>query len=97
MPGRRLPSPKAVPWALLLEVAAVARDHWQGLPERDRARLSELIRKSRGRRGNLSKRERDDVRRILGKLDYKAMGKDLVPFVGRARGSRRGPGAPRRR
>ena len=86
---RRLPSPKAVPWAVLLEVASVAREHWQGLAERDRRRLSALIRKSRGRRGNLTKRERDDVRRILGKLDYKAIGKDVVPFVGRARRRRR--------
>jgi hypothetical protein len=86
--ARNLPSPKAVPWAILLEVAAVARGHWQGLSERDRERLSSLIRKSRGRRGNLTKKERDDVRRILGKLDYKAIGQDVLPFVGRSRSSR---------
>jgi hypothetical protein len=83
---RRLPSPKAVPWALLLEAISITRDRWrEGLSQRDRARLNALVRKSRGRRGNLSRRERDEVRELLGKVDFKAIGQDIMS----ARSSRR--------
>lgn len=87
---RRLPSLKAVPWAVLLEIVSVTREQWrEGLSQRDRARLTALLRKSRGRRGNLTKRERDELRHILGKIDYKAIGQELLPAVNRARSSRK--------
>lgn len=84
-----LPSIRAAPWALLLEAALVMRDHWHTLPEKDRARLADLVKRSRGRPANLTKRERDDLKRIVGQLDFKEMGKEMVPFIGRARGSRK--------
>jgi hypothetical protein len=86
---RSLPSPKIVPWAILLELATVARDHWHSLSERERTRISSLVRKSKGNPQNLTKKERDDLRRIVGKLDFGAIGKDLIPFVGQARRARR--------
>lgn len=84
-----LPALRAAPWAILIEAALVMRDHWNTLPEKDRARLAEVVKKSRGRPDKLTKRERDDLKRIVGQLDVKQMGKEMLPFVGRARGARK--------
>jgi len=82
---RRLPSPRAVPWAILLEVATVLRSHWMRLRPDERRRLSELVRTSRGRLGNLSASERAELRRLVGKLEVAAVGRDLLPFARRIR------------
>jgi hypothetical protein len=74
---------RALPWAVVLEVAAVASRHWREIDERDRRRMGELVRKSRGRPGNLSPRERAELRRLVGALDLPRLGRELLPF-GRA-------------
>jgi hypothetical protein len=43
------------------------------------------VRKSKGNPSNLSKRERDELKRLVVKLDVPAMGRALIPFVGRRR------------
>jgi len=83
----RLPRVKAVPWALLLQGAAAAHRRWRELEEGERRRLGELVRKSRGRPGNLTARERADIRRLVAKLDLPGIGRELLPF---GRGRRRG-------
>ena len=72
---------------LLIEVAVVTRAHWENLSDSERTRLAGIIKRSRGRPDKLSKRDRDDLRKLVGKLDLQGLGRDLVPFVGRARGS----------
>jgi len=64
---------------------------WRALSEKDRSRLSRLVRDSRGRAGNLSEKERAELRKLAGKLDLKGMGGELVTLVrgGRAKGKRR--------
>jgi hypothetical protein len=74
-----------LPWALLLQGAASANRHWRELEAAERRRLTELVRKSRGRPGNLSARERADLRRLVGKLDVPGIGRELLPFSGRRR------------
>jgi hypothetical protein len=72
---------KALPWAVMLEVLVVVGGRWRALAEKDRARLTRLVRQSRGRPGNLSAGERREVRRLLGKLDFRRMGRELAPVV----------------
>jgi hypothetical protein len=70
----------------------IARDHWEKLTPGERAHLSALVRKSRGRPGNLTARERGDLRRLAVKLDLPSMGRSVAPVARRLRGQRgRGP------
>jgi len=73
-----------------MQVGLVAGERWRSLSPKERARLSQLVRDSRGRLGNLSVRERDEFRKLVRKLDLKRMGRELVPIVrGRRRRKRR--------
>lgn len=83
MPGR-----KAVPWLLVLEAAMIARDHWGRLDSRDRAELSRIVRKSKGRPNNLSDRERSELLRLVRLLDPLTAGRKLMPFRGGVRKGR---------
>jgi hypothetical protein len=81
----RLPARRAVPWAVLLELLVVTRDHWQKLTPGERAHLAALLRKSRARPGNLTPGERRDVRRLAAKLDLPTLGRNLAPVARRLR------------
>ena len=81
----RLPARRAVPWAVLLELMVVARDHWQKLTPGERAHLAALVRKSRARPGNLTASERREVRRLAAKLDLPTLGRNLAPVARRLR------------
>jgi hypothetical protein len=72
---------KAVPWAALLRVGVILAKRWAALSDKERARLSELVRRSRGRTANLSVRQRLELRRLARKLDLKGMGRELLPLV----------------
>jgi hypothetical protein len=54
----------------------------------DRKRLTTLLRSSRGRLGNLSAKERAELRRLAGKLDLRGAGRDLLSLFS-SRGKRR--------
>jgi hypothetical protein len=77
---------KALPWALLLQAGVVIGKRWRALSAKDRARISRLARESRGRPSNLGARERRELRKLIGKLDLKGAGRELVSL---ARGGRR--------
>jgi hypothetical protein len=77
---------KALPWAVLLQAGAVLGKRWRRLSEKDRARLRGLVRDSRGRPGNLSAKDRRELRRLLGKLDVKGGARELLAVL---RGGRR--------
>jgi hypothetical protein len=81
----RLPARRAIPWAVLLELAVLAREHWDRLTPGERAHLAALVRKSRARPGNLTPGERRDVRRLAAKLDLPALGRNLAPMARRLR------------
>jgi hypothetical protein len=81
---------KALPWAALLRAGVLVGSRWRALSERDRSRLSRLVRQSGGRPGNLSAKERRELRRLAGKLDLKGMGRELLPLVRARRGGRKG-------
>jgi hypothetical protein len=77
---------KALPWAALLQVVVAVGRRWRSLSERDRTRLANLLRKSRGRAGNLSSGERRELRKLARKLDLRGMGGELRGLL---RGKRR--------
>jgi len=62
---RRMPFFKLL---VIAQTALLARRHLQGLDARDRRRLSELVRRGRG----MDRAERDELRRLLGKLEPRA-------------------------
>jgi hypothetical protein len=76
-------SVKAIPWALLLEIAMIFRDRWMRLNPRDRAELSALVKKSKGRPANLSPHERQRLGVLVRKLEPTAVGRDLLPHARR--------------
>lgn len=82
---------KALPWAALLQGSLVVGRGVAELSEKDRARLTRLLRESRGWPGRLGAKERAELRKLIGKLPTRRMSRELVPLVGgRARGRRRG-------
>ncbi|HET6508188.1 MAG TPA: hypothetical protein VFG42_15460 [Baekduia sp.] len=85
----RIPGGKAVPWMLMLQSAMILREHWTRLDEHDRHELSRIVRKSHGNPGNLSKRERGELLRIVRRLDLVTAGRKLMPFNGGVPKSRR--------
>ncbi len=85
--GERL---KALPWATLARGGFVVGRRWKALSEKERARLAQLLRESRGRPSNLGAKQRRELHTLVEKLDPKRLGRELLPLVGKARGGRRG-------
>ncbi|MGZ4278586.1 MAG: hypothetical protein ACXVFK_16500 [Solirubrobacteraceae bacterium] len=83
----RLPARSRLDWGVLLELGTLVQRHWGRLTPGERAHVSALLRKSRGRPGNLTKAERGDIRRLLSKLDVAAFGRDVRPIAQRLRAS----------
>jgi hypothetical protein len=72
---------KALPWLALVQASVILGERWRALSDKDRARLTGLLRESRGRLGNLSVKERDELRRLVAKLDLKGAGPELTTVV----------------
>jgi hypothetical protein len=79
---------KALPWVAIFQGGVVIGRRWRALSTKERARLTSLARDSRGRPGNLSAKERAELRSLVGKLDLKGMGRELLPVARRGRGRR---------
>lgn len=74
---------KPVKLALFGQAAIVLRDHWQQIPAADRARLTELLKASKGRPGKLTPRQRDELAAIVKRVDVMAISRDLAPIATR--------------
>lgn len=79
----------ALPWLTLARAAMIVSRRWNALSAKERARLTELVSESRGRVGNLSVKQRGELRKLARKLDLKGMGQELWPLL---RGARAGRG-----
>ena len=65
-------------WALLAaEAAMVLRRHWGSLHPHSRARMRELVTKSKGRPGNLTRDERRELIAHVRQLDLRALAADI--------------------
>jgi hypothetical protein len=69
---------KAVPWAALVQGSVIVGRRWAALSAKERARLTELARESRGRLSNLSVKERMELRKLARKLDVRGMSRELL-------------------
>jgi hypothetical protein len=84
---RRLLRSLPLTWLIVAgQAALVARRHLQRLDPGEPKRLAEIIQKSKGRPSNLSKRERDELVKIVRKLEVGRFGRDVA---GLATGARR--------
>jgi hypothetical protein len=71
----------AVPWAALLQGALVVSQRLNDLSKKDRERLTRLLRESHGRPSALSEKERAELRKLIGKIDVRKMGSDMLALV----------------
>jgi hypothetical protein len=85
----RLPFVRRIPLLMLVQAAMAARRHWGLLEPKERSELARLVKESKGRPGNLTKGERERLRRLVGKLDLLTLGRALAPFGGGLRRGRR--------
>ena len=56
------------PWLILFEVLRAGRDHWDKLDPDDRARVTALMRRTRGNPRNLTAADRDELRDLGRRL-----------------------------
>ena len=86
-----MPSPRAIPWARVLAVAqVVAARVGEDISGKDRKKLTELVRKSKGNPRNLSPAERREILRILRQVDYAKLGRDVMAAAAAAKLLKRG-------
>ena len=71
----------AVPWAALLQAGIVVSRRLNDLSKKDREKLTRLLRESHGRPSALSEKEREELRKLIGKIDLRKMGSDMLPLV----------------
>jgi hypothetical protein len=65
-------------WALVAaEAVIVARRHWGSLHPHSRRRLRELVAKSKGRPGQLTREERRELMHHVRQLDLRALAGEL--------------------
>jgi hypothetical protein len=79
--ARRRAGRRAVPlmWAFVVaEALSTTRRHFEGVDPRARRRAVELVRKSKGRPGNLTPHEKTELRRLVGDMDLWQLSKDLA-------------------
>lgn len=91
MVAGRLLTRRLAPWLMVIEVLRAGRDHWGELDPRDRTRLTDLLRKSKGRPQNLTARERTELRGIAKRLELLRFARTAATAaaVGRRGGKRR--------
>jgi hypothetical protein len=67
-----------LPWLMVLQSSVVVGRRWSALSAKERAQLMSILRESRGRKGNLSVKQRYELRRLAHKLDLKGAGRELM-------------------
>ena len=72
---------RALPWAVLVQGGVVVGRRVADLSAKDRARLGRLLRESHGWPGRLAPKDRAELRKLVGKLDPKAISRELVPLM----------------
>jgi hypothetical protein len=83
---------RLAPWLILFEVLRAGRDHWDKLDPGDRARVSALMRRTRGNPRNLTGADRDELRDLGRRLHLGRLAASMVAagVAGRRRHRRRG-------
>lgn len=82
--AERLPYLRRLPVLRLLllgDVLMLAKEHVERLTPRERRRLVGLLRDGRGRPSNLSRRDRDELARLIAKADPRGFAGQAVGIV----------------
>jgi hypothetical protein len=79
---------RALPWVAIAQFLVAVGRRWRALSQKDRARLRSLLRDSGGRPGNLSDKQRSELRKLVGKLELKGIGGELLALKRGGRGRR---------
>jgi hypothetical protein len=77
---------RLAPWLILFEILRAGRDHWDKLDPDDRARVSALMRRTRGNPRNLTAGDRAELRDLGRRLH---LGRLVVAMAGAAVAGRR--------
>ena len=78
----RLTRLRAIPWLLLFEVGRGVHSHiMDTLSPAERRRVTQILKKSHGNPNKVTPKEREELRRLAGKLDFKRLGRDITPKV----------------
>jgi hypothetical protein len=90
VPKSKLDRLQALPWVAIVQAGVAVGRRWRALSTKDRARLTRLLRDSRGSVGNLSVRQRIELRSLVRKLDLRGLRRELLPLARRGGGRGRG-------
>jgi hypothetical protein len=82
---------RIAPWLILFEILRAGRDHWDKLDPGDRARVSALMRRTRGNPRNLTVADRDELRDLGRRLHLARLVASMAgaAVAGRRRHARR--------
>ena len=84
-----MPAVRALPWGRILAVARIALDRFaDDIPKKDRARLTALLRKSKGDPRRLTIAERREMVRIVRQVDVAKLGRDVASVLALAKSGR---------
>ncbi|HEX8083786.1 MAG TPA: hypothetical protein VF529_05810 [Solirubrobacteraceae bacterium] len=84
-----MPAVRAIPWARILGIARVVLERFsEDIPKKDRARLSAVVRKSKGDPRRLTVAERREIVRIVRQVDVLKLGREVGALLALARSGR---------
>ncbi|HEX8120630.1 MAG TPA: hypothetical protein VF549_05110 [Solirubrobacteraceae bacterium] len=84
-----MPAVRALPWGRIFAVARVALERFsEDIPKKDRARLTALLRKSKGDPRRLTTAERREVVAIVRQVDVAQLGREVAAMLALARSGR---------
>ena len=81
---------RALPWAAVAQAGLLVGRRLGKLSAAERERLATLVRRSGGRPGTLSEKERKELRKLAGKLDLRGIPAELTALIRGRRPGRRG-------
>jgi hypothetical protein len=80
---------RLVPWLIVFEVLRAGRDHWDRLDPGDRARVSDLMRRTHGNPRNLTAADRSELRDLGRRMRLARLGFLLATAAAVGRRKRR--------
>jgi hypothetical protein len=69
---------RLAPWLMVFEILRAGRAHWDRLDPDDRARVSQLMRRTRGNPRNLTAADRSDLRDLGKRLHLGRLGLSIA-------------------
>lgn len=81
-PMPKVASLKRVPWLLLFELARMTRGHvMEATSAAERRKVMDIVRRSHGDPRKISDRDKAELKKIAGKLDFKTLVGGVTPAL----------------